>query len=136
MRIVLDTNCLMPIVIPGSFCRSVWSAFVSGKYILCVSNEILMEYREILGRIYTPEFAELVLNVIMNAENVEYIDPAYHFAIIKQDDEDNKFVDCAICGNATYVVTNDHHFDILKHIDFPKVDVKTLREFMNILSSD
>lgn len=135
MRIVLDTNCLKPIVIPGSFCWNVWTAFISGDYVLCVSNEIIMEYREILSRLYTPEFAEMVLNVITNAENVEYVEPSYRFNLIQQDIEDNKFVDCAICGNATYIVTNDHHFDILKQIDFPKVDVRTLREFMELLFS-
>lgn len=46
---------------------------------------------------------------------------------------DNKFVDCAITAGATYIVSNDKHFDILKQIPFPKVDVKTLREFKEIL---
>lgn len=135
MRIVLDTNCLKPIVIPQSFCWNVWTSFISGEYILCVSNEILMEYREVLGRFYTEEFAEMVVNVITNAENVEFIEPAFKFNMIK-DEDDNKFVDCAICGNATYIVTNDRHFDILKTIEFPKVDIITLREFMNLLTSN
>lgn len=134
MKVVLDTNCLKPIVIPGSYCWNVWVAFISGEYTLCVSNEIIMEYREVLSRLYTTEFAEMVLNVIANADNVEYIEPAYRFNLIQQDTDDNKFVDCAICGNATYIVTNDHHFDILKQIDFPKVDVRTLREFIELLS--
>ena len=31
---------------------------------------------------------------------------------------------------ARYVVTNDAHFDILKQIPWPKVDVITLKDFM------
>lgn len=121
-------------MIPHSFCWNVWESFISGDYTLCVSNEILMEYREVLGRFYTYEFAEMVVNVITNAENVEFIEPAFKFNMI-EDKDDNKFVDCAICGNATYIVTNDKHFDILKTIEFPKVDIKTLREFMALLSN-
>jgi predicted nucleic acid-binding protein len=38
-------------------------------------------------------------------------------------------VDCAICANAKYLVTNDRHYDILKEIPFPKVDIIALQEF-------
>ena len=33
-------------------------------------------------------------------------------------------------GNAKYIVTQDHHFNILKQISFPKVDVITLKAFL------
>ena len=42
---------------------------------------------------------------------------------------DNKFVDCAIAGNARYIVTEDHHFDVLKEIPFPKVAVINIDDF-------
>jgi len=32
-------------------------------------------------------------------------------------------VDCAIAGNAKYIVTHDNHFKELGLIDFPKVEV-------------
>lgn len=134
MKIVLDTNCLLPIIIPHSFCWNVWKSFIEGEYTLCVSNEILLEYREIIENYYkSAEFAEMVLGVLTNAPNVQHIEPAYHFNLIEADEDDNKYVDCAITAGATYIVSNDHHFDILSTIDFPKVNVKTLREFMRIL---
>ncbi|MBU6341467.1 MAG: PIN domain-containing protein [Bacteroidetes bacterium] len=40
---------------------------------------------------------------------------------MKVDPDDNKFVDCAIAGQAKYIVTEDRHFNILKKIPFPKV---------------
>lgn len=45
------------------------------------------------------------------------------------DPDDNKFVDCAICGGAELIVSNDKHFDVLKAIDFPYVKVMRLQEF-------
>jgi predicted nucleic acid-binding protein len=42
-------------------------------------------------------------------------------------------VDCAVCANARYIVSNDKHFDILEAIDFPKVDILTLEEFKEII---
>ena len=44
--------------------------------------------------------------------------------LIQSYSDDNKFVDCCITANAQYIVSNDRHFDILKHIEFPHVNVK------------
>ncbi|MBC8180569.1 PIN domain-containing protein [candidate division KSB1 bacterium] len=49
------------------------------------------------------------------------------------DEDDNKFVDCAISSNADFIVTNDRHFNILKNIEFPKVNVINVDDFLNKL---
>jgi len=134
MKIVLDTNCLIPVIIPGSFAHDVWQAFRTGRYTLCVSTEILLEYEEIL--IYMTgnrEYAALVVETISNAPNVERINPAYRFNLITADPDDNKFVDCAVTAGATYIVSNDRHFRELERYDFPKVDVRTLAQFLDIV---
>jgi len=43
---------------------------------------------------------------------------------------DDKFVDCAVACNAKFVVRDDNHFDVLKRIDFPKIDVIGLDEII------
>ena len=53
----------------------------------------------------------------------------YQFHLISQDEDDNKFVDCAIAANADYLVSNDKHFQALKTVEFPKVKIFTLSEF-------
>lgn len=40
-----------------------------------------------------------------------------------KDEDDNKFVDCAIASNASYIVSHDKDFRLLASIDFPKVIV-------------
>ena len=55
---------------------------------------------------------------------------AQFFHLIEADPDDNKFVDCAICGNAELIVTNDAHFNVLKSIGFPIVEVKSIQEFV------
>lgn len=57
----------------------------------------------------------------------------YRFNLITTDPDDNKFVDCAIVAGATYIVSNDRHFEELKKYDFPKVDVRKLSEFLGII---
>lgn len=95
-----------------------------------------MEYEEILMRLSGDrEFTLLVIDAIVNASNVERVTPVYRFNLITADPDDNKFVDCAITAGATYIVSNDRHFSELKRYDFPKVDVRTLTEFLNIVGS-
>ena len=68
-------------------------------------------------------FATLAINVILNNPHTIFVTPYFHFNLIKADPDDNKFVDCAISGNAQFIVTEDRHYDILQDIDFPKVEI-------------
>ena len=95
-----------------------------------------MEYREILERrTGSALFAEEVIEAILSMPNTERVSPSFHFNLITTDPDDNKFVDCAITAGATYIVSNDRHFSELQRYDFPKVDVRTLAEFLNIVRS-
>jgi predicted nucleic acid-binding protein len=54
--------------------------------------------------------------------------------LIHADPDDNKFVDCAIAATARYVVSNDHHFDVLRlKKTFPTVDVINLKDFVELI---
>ena len=130
MRIVLDTNCLIQSISPKSAYHDIWLSILNGKNTLCVSNEILEEYAEILNRLAGETTANLVLNAIIECRNVMFFTPYYRFNLISADPDDNKFVDCAIQANARYIVTNDHHYDILRQIDFPKVGIIKLMDFL------
>ena len=134
MKIVLDTNCLLQIIFPQSYHKEVWEAFFAQKYTLCFTNEILLEYREIIGRrTGDAQFAEDIVGLILSSPNTERITPFYHFHMITTDEDDNKFVDCAITAGATFIVSNDKHFDELANYDYPKVDVRNLTDFMLLL---
>lgn len=129
MRVVLDTNCLIMAISARNEYHQVWQAFLDGKYIMCVTNEIIEEYSEVISRNISPFLSELVISAIINRKNVLMKSPSYAFHLIEADVDDNKFVDCAIISNAKYIVTNDHHFDVLRSIPFPKVDVVNLNRF-------
>ena len=136
MRIVLDTNCLIQSVAPRSSYHDVWRSILEGKNTLCVSNEILDEYAEILTRFFGRDTADFVLDFIVESRHVEFFSPQYRFNLITADPDDNKFVDCAIQANARYIVTNDHHYDVLRRIKFPVVDIMALQDFLALLHSE
>lgn len=132
-RIVLDTNCLVQMISVHSPFRPAWQAFRDGRYILCVSNDILSEYSEILERVANESVSHNIVNAIARSPYTLMFDPHFHFNLIEQDSDDNKFVDCAIIAGADYIVTEDAHFRILETIPFPKVNIKRLEEFMSDL---
>ena len=93
----------------------------------------MLEYEEQLGEFYSPFTADLVLNILLTASNVMRSEPFINWQLITSDPDDNKFADLAISANAQYLVTNDHHFDVLKTLPFPTVKVVSLDEFKEIL---
>ena len=129
MNIVLDTNSLIMSIAPRSPYRKVWNAFLRGDYNLCVSNEIIEEYSEVLSRNISPQVSEAIVYAILTRPNVIRKDPHYTFALIEADKDDNKFVDCAIAANAKCIVTEYKHFKVLENIPFPKVEVIGIEDF-------
>ena len=112
-RIVLDTNSLVQCIAPRSRYRRIWDSYVEGDYVLCVSNEILNEYEEILERLAGVEVSKYAIEAILNSSNTLFCVPSYNSHLIEADPDDNKFVDCAVATGATCIVTEDHHFSVL-----------------------
>ena len=75
-KIVLDTNGLISSLSRRGQFYPIWRSFQQGRYTLCISNEILDEYIEIISQKMTPEIA-------------------------------------------TYIVSDDSHFNVLRDITFP-----------------
>jgi len=133
MKFVVDTNCLLRILPKNSKYRCVWDSFLQGKFELCYTTEILHEYEEVLSLFYSPTFAKFVIDAILNAPHAEQITIHYKWMLITADPDDNKFVDCAVSANADYIITNDKHFNILKNIDFPKINIVDVETFKKIM---
>ncbi len=46
MKVVIDTNYFLSCIGKNSIHRNVFDAFLDGKFKLCLSTEILLEYEE------------------------------------------------------------------------------------------
>jgi len=132
-RIVLDTNCLLACISSKSVYFRIWKDFQKGKFVLCVSNEIIEEYQEIISEKANPQVAESIINALVESDYVEFIDPQFRLRLIEADLDDNKFVDCAFAANAIFIVSEDGHFDVLKDIQFPRLLVLKLKQFLSVL---
>lgn len=115
---------------------NIWQSFLDGDYTLCISNKIIEEYLEVLARNINRNVAEAIIYAILARENICKLAPHYHFHLITTDEDDNKFVDCAIAGNAKYIVTEDHHFTILRKVAFPSVAIIGIDAFLKELEDE
>ena len=105
-----------------------------GNISLCVNTEILDEYEEILSQKINNEVATNVVEAIARLHTTVYQEIYIHFGLIHDDEDDNKFVDCAVASSAEYIVTNDKHFNVLKSLPWPKINVVNIKEFLEDLS--
>ena len=131
--IVLDTNCLLQALPSKSPYHKIWTDVFEGKISMCVNTDILEEYEEIIAQKSTPEIAQNVVEAIANLSTTTFQNTYVHFELLPADSDDNKFVDCAVASDAEYIVTNDKHFNPLKEIPWPKVEIIKISEFIKQL---
>jgi uncharacterized protein len=129
MKIIIDTNCLIPSIPRKNPEYWLYEAFRDKKFDWVISNEILLEYEEQLTKFYNSRTAEIVINIFLTAPNVIFAEPFIRWNLITADPDDNKFADLAISTNAQYLVTNDRHFNVLRKLPFPTVNVISLKKF-------
>jgi len=134
LKVVLDTNTILRSISRRSAFSIILDKLYEGEYELWVTNDILLEYEEKIADIFSKETAELIIGALSLLPNVKKADIHYHLYLIDIDKDDNKFSDCAFAGNVHYLVTNDKHFNVLKSIPFPVINVITLETFKDLLA--
>lgn len=129
-KVVLDTNCLIQSIPPRSPYRRIWDSMFDGTNLLCVTTSILEEYEEILERLTDEATAKYIVDAIVSNPYTMFVNIYYDFNLITVDPDDNKFVNCAIAASAKYIVTENHHYDIIKWKYFPGLTIVGLDDFM------
>lgn len=133
MRVVLDTNSLLASISKNSKYRPIFDGLLQGKFTLLITNEILTEYTEIIERKASPIVAANISELLAQAKHVEKIEVFFKWLLLIHDEDDDKFADCAVSGNADFIVTDDKHFNTLKNVEFPAIKVIKTQDFLEII---
>lgn len=133
LKFVIDTNIFVISLTSRSPFHSIFKDYVNGNFDLLVSNEILLEYEEIISIKYGLKTSNYFLNLLSELPNVSNITTYFKWNLIDEDKDDNKYVDCSIAGQSDYIVSEDSHFNILSTISFPIVKVINIDKFISIL---
>jgi putative PIN family toxin of toxin-antitoxin system len=135
MKVVIDTNVLLRSIPPKNDERLVYEAFVNKEFVWVYSTEILLEYAEMIGGMYSGQTMDVVLEILLHTKNTQRFNPSYKWQMVEDDPDDNKFVDCAIGANVDYLVSDDKHIRNLlrKGKRFPPIKVVSFAEFKRVL---
>jgi putative PIN family toxin of toxin-antitoxin system len=135
VKVVLDSNVFLVSIPRKSEFRLIFNELISKKFELVLSTDILNEYAELIERKANREVSSHIMEMLINLENVTFQELYFKWNLIEADPDDNKFVDVAIASGAEFLVTEDRHFQALRDIKFPFVQVVGIRQFTELLKS-
>jgi uncharacterized protein len=132
-RVIIDTNVLVSALSSKSVYHWLIDALLTERFDLFVTDEILLEYEEVLKLKYSEAVANNFLVALKELPNVYFAHVYFRWNLIS-DPDDNKFVDCCVASGAEYLISHDSDFSILKTVSFPKINVVKIDEFQLILA--
>jgi putative PIN family toxin of toxin-antitoxin system len=116
VKIVLDTNVLVSGIFWTGVPSRILSHWINDRFELLLTDNIFDEYTRTFLRISRGKEDDLVNRwLILFAENSTFITVKKRFNL-SADPDDNKFIECAVSGNADYIVSGDSHLLDLKSI--------------------
>jgi putative PIN family toxin of toxin-antitoxin system len=130
IRVVVDTNVFISSFFGGNP-RKVIDLWKSGEITLCLSKPIVDEYIEVLRRLELQDEKELeeLLGLFAHGFHLVYTAKTPELHVVKEDPEDNKFIECAVALRAKFVITGD---SALKKIqEYMNIKIVSPREFLS-----
>ena len=129
-KIVFDTNTLVSAVGWKGAPRKVFDLCIDDKLKIVTSNELIDEFIEVIFRSkfdFIEEDIKLtIIQAIISISDI--VDPKMKLNIIKDDEKDNKFLECAVTGNAKFIISGDNH--LLKLKEFEGIKIVNASKFL------
>ncbi|MBI4796392.1 MAG: putative toxin-antitoxin system toxin component, PIN family [Deltaproteobacteria bacterium] len=133
-KVVLDTNVLVSAFLkPESNPALILSLFSEGYLTVCLSEEILAEYGEVLKREKFKKLDRGSINKFISQieKQALMVRPQVSANVVSVDPADNKFLECALESKADYLITgNAKHFPFKKFRDTQVINPK---DFIDLL---
>ena len=134
IRVVLDTNVIISAIFWRGAPYKVMKKALQRDFILVISPDILEEVSERLKHKFNlpREEIETLMNILLSYSDI--VEPTTKVNVVKADENDNKIIECAIDGEADFIVTGDHHLLELK--SYKSIKIITPAEFLKLLESE
>lgn len=137
-RVVLDTNIIISGRLWGGAPRQVMQAIGDQKFKPIISEALLEELTEVLGR---PKFAERLQKIERTPAQIveeylqvaEVVEPViFSQTIVEADPDDDAVIACAVGGQADAVVTGNIH--LLNLGSYETIPIWDVHQFLAFLS--
>ena len=133
LKVVIDTNVFISSFF-GGVPREIINLWKNGEIVLCLSQEIIEEYLEVLNRLGLTEKSEIENLTRLFTEGYHAIFTAKtpNLEVVKDDPDDNKFLECAVAFGSKIIISGDKHLQqIKKYIDIEILSPRAFMDFHN-----
>lgn len=132
LRVVIDTNVFISGLNFAGKPSEVLQLFWKGEIRVFISSFILKEIEKILREKFdwSEEQIQRILTRI-KAKVVE-VDPKIKLSVIKEKDEDNRILECAIEGKTQYLISGDERH-LLPLKEYQGIKILSPSEFLKFL---
>lgn len=129
MKVVLDCNVIISAGLTDGTCRKVMLEIFQ-NHSLCISEEILLEYSEVISRTKFSNVREYLYSLIERICEVSELVTITRSKFSLPDKKDLIYLDTALSAGAQYLITGNNK-------DFPEAKYKTTpvitpAEFLNL----
>ena len=133
IRAVLDTNVIISAIFWRGAPYKVMKKALQGDFVLVISLDILEEVSERLRHKFNlpTEEIETLTNILLSYSNI--VEPTTKVNVVKADENDDKIIECAIDGEADFIVTGNQHLPELG--SYKRIKITTPAEFLKLLES-
>ncbi len=136
LTLVIDINCLLQVIPRQAPNRWLYDLMLQGRLSLAISSEILLEYREVLEQKTNASVADNIVTTLLKLPDTTQVNPTYRWQLIRDDVDDDKYVDCAVAASADYLISDDRHFNVLDTCDFPQITRLRLAQARQFIAPD
>ena len=129
IKVVIDTNVFISSFF-GGIPREIINLWRDGQITICISQSILEEYIKVLNRLGIDKHEiKKLTKLFAEGYNLIFAATTPKIEIVKDDPDDNKFIECAVeLGSKTIISGDKHLLNIGKYID---IKILSPREFMH-----
>ena len=134
LKAVIDTNVFISGLIKSHSCRNIIKALEKWEFILVISPDILTELIDVISR---PKFRNIIKRdtVVKLIETIKaqalLVKPSFSLTAIKEDSDDNRFLEAALTAKVDCIVSLDSH--LLALDSFRRIPVITPAKFLTLL---
>ena len=129
---VLDSNVLISSFFWRGNEYEILRKALEGKFELLISGAILAEIENVLDKKFGVQAGRIKETVELIIANSTVIEPKSRLNVIRDDESDNRILECAVEGAADYIVTGDKH--LLKLREYRRTLILGSENFLKIIS--
>ena len=134
-KVVIDTNVFVSGLNFKGKPREILDLIWKEEIKVCISLFILRELEKVLEEVFGWDKERIGSTVERIKDKTIEVQPKVKISVIKEKNDDNRILECAVEGKARYIVSGDkHHLLPLK--EYQGINILSPAEFLEIMPFD